>query len=365
MSKRMLLGGVAAALGVLAVAIVLTAEGPSEPVVAAWPVTQVALATVTQLEAPRQVFAAGELEASRQVQVAAETSGRIQTIAFDSGQSIKPGQLLVQLNDAPERAERVRLRAQLHNARTLHQRTATLRTANVATQQQLDNATAALQMAQGELQQVEALIAQKAIRAPFGGTLGIRRVHQGHYLSAGEAVASLVDASTLRVNFSLNEQTAAHLQAGQALDLTVDALPLRTFQARVNAIDPLIGKSRQLQVQAVLDNPHGQLQAGMYASVRLRAGQPTAVRVVPETAITYTAYGQTVFIARRDGDQRLSVHRVRVNTGERWEGRVEVTSGLEVGDQVVVSGQLKLSDGMQVEPVATDTLADSVEGQAS
>lgn len=364
MSKRMLLGGVAA-LGVLASALVLTAGGQAQPAAAAWPVTKVALATVTHAEAPRQAFAAGELEAARQVQVAAETSGRIQSIAFDSGQSVNAGQLLVQLNDAPERAERVRLRAQLRNARTLHQRTATLRTANVATQQQLDNATAALEMAEGALQQVEALIAQKAIRAPFGGTLGIRRVHQGQYLTAGEAIASLVDASTLRVNFSLNEQAVAHLRTGQFLELTVDALPHLTFQAQVNAVDPLIGKSRQVRVQAALANPQGQLQAGMYASVRLRALQPTRVKVVPETAITYTAYGQSVFVAQRDADQRLSVHRVRVTTGERWEGRVEITSGLDAGDQVVVSGQLKLSDGMQVEPVAADTLADSDEGRAS
>lgn len=365
MSKRMLLGGVTTALGVLVVTLVLTADGQPEQASAAWPVTKVALATVVSMQAPRQALAAGELEAVRQVQVAAETPGRINSITFDSGQSIKAGQLLVQLNDAPERAERVRLRAQLHNARTLHQRTDTLRAANVATQQQLDNATAALQMAQGELQQVEALIAQKAIRAPFAGTLGIRRVHQGQYLTAGEAVASLVDASTLRVNFSLNEQAVAQLRIGQTLDLMVDALAPRTFQARVNAIDPLIGKSRQVQVQAVLDNPDGQLQAGMYASVRLRAVQPTAVTVVPETAITYTAYGQTVFIAQRDAGQQLSVRRVRVTTGERWDGRVEVTSGLEAGDQVVVSGQLKLSDGMQVEPVAQDTLGDLDEGQAS
>lgn len=364
MSKRVLLGSAAAALGVWIVVRVMSGDGQQAQASAAWPVTQVALATVTRLPAPRETFAAGELEAARQVQVAAEAAGRISTLAFDSGQAVTPGQLLVQLNDAPEQAERVRLRAQLRNARLLQQRTATLRTANVATQQQLDNATAALQMAQGELQQVDAVIAQKAIRAPFAGTLGIRRVHQGQYLTAGEAVASLVDASTLRVNFSLNEQAVAHLRIGQTLDVTVDALPQRTFQAQVNAIDPLIGTSRQVQVQAALANPGGQLQAGMYARVRVRAVQPTTVMVVPETAITYSAYGQTVFVAQRDAQQRLSVSRVRVTTGERWEGKVEVTSGLEAGDQVVVSGQLKLSDGMQVEPVAHDTLRDDG-GQAS
>lgn len=365
MGKKMLLGGGAVAVCVLAIVIVLTRQASSAPASTAWPVTKVALATVTPMQAPRQNFAAGELEAANQVQVAAETTGRITRIAFESGQAVKAGQLLVQLNDAPEQADRVRLSAQLRNARTLLQRINTLRTANVATQEQLDNATAALQMAQGELQQVDALIAQKAIRAPFAGKIGIRRVHQGQYLNTGEAIASLVDATRLHVNFSLAEHAAPGLQVGQTAELMVDALPQRHFTARINAIDPMVGKSRSVAVQATLANPDGQLQAGMYASVQLAAAQPTTVMAVPETAITYTAYGQTVFIATQASAGGLNVSRVQVTTGERWKGQVEVTSGLKAGDRVVVSGQLKLSDGMQVEQVARDTLQDTDGGHAS
>ncbi|ROQ53490.1 efflux RND transporter periplasmic adaptor subunit [Pseudomonas putida] len=365
MGKRMLLGGGAAVVCVLAVVMLLTRKDSAAHATAAWPVTKVALATVTSREAPRQTFAAGELEAANQVQVAAETTGRITRIAFESGQRVKAGQLLVQLNDAPEQADRVRLSAQLRNARTLHQRIGKLRTANVTTQEQLDNATAAVQMAEGELQQVDARIAQKAIRAPFAGKLGIRRVHQGQYLNAGDAVASLVDATQLRVNFSLAEHAAPGLQVGQTATLAVDALPQKAFAARINAIDPMVGKARAVWVQATLANPDGQLQAGMYASVQLAAAQPTRVMAVPETAITYTAYGQTVFIATHDPERGLSVHRVQVTTGERWKGQVEVTSGLKAGDRVVVSGQLKLSDGMQVEQVANDTLHNADGGDAS
>ncbi|NMX90527.1 MULTISPECIES: efflux RND transporter periplasmic adaptor subunit [unclassified Pseudomonas] len=359
MGTRMLVGGGVAAVAVLALVITLLGNQPSTQA-ATWPVAKVALAAVRQGEAPRQAFAAGELEAANQVQVAAETAGRVTRIAFESGQAVKAGQLLVQLNDAPEQADRLRLHAQLRNAQTLFLRIQKLAAVNVATQEQLDNATAALDMAKGELQQVDARIAQKAIRAPFAGQVGIRRVHQGQYLQTGETIASLVDTQRLHVNFALSEQASPGLRVGQIAQLTVDALPREHFSAQINAIDPLIGQSRSVRVQATLANPGGQLQAGMYASVRLSAVQSPTVLVVPETAITYTAYGQTVFIASADPAGALSVRRVQVTTGERWQGLVEITSGLALDDQVVVSGQLKLSDGMPVEAVEQNTL--DVEG---
>ncbi|MFJ4374411.1 efflux RND transporter periplasmic adaptor subunit [Pseudomonas japonica] len=364
MGKRMLVGGGAALLVVLAVVGGLAGRTPSAQATAAWPVTKVALARVTAIQAPRQQFAVGELEAANQVQLAAESAGRVVRIAFESGQVVKAGQLLVQLNDAPEQAERLRLRAQLGNAEALLQRTRKLRASNVTSQEQLDNASTAMEMARGELQQVEARIAQKAIVAPFSGKLGIRRVHQGQYLNAGETIASLVDPTSLRVNFSLNEQAVAELRNGQHLRLSVDALPDRQFSARVSAIDPMISASRLVRVQATLANADGGLQPGMYASVRLDALQAPNVLALPETAITYTAYGQTVFVASRDPEKGLSVSRVGVTTGERWQGRVEITSGLREGDQVVVSGQLKLSDGMQVEQVSEDSLGAADGGQS-
>lgn len=354
MGKRLLLGGGALALGVL-VLVVGTQRTPPAQASGAWPTTKVALARVTSMPAPRQRFAVGELEAVDQVRLAAESAGRVTRIAFDSGQTVKAGQLLVQLNDAPEQAERLRLRAQLRNAESLLERTRKLRASSVTTQEQLDNASAAADMARGELQQVEARIAQKAIVAPFAGKLGIRRVHQGQYLNAGDAVANLVEPKRLRVNFSLNEQAVAELSTGQTVQLGIDALADRSFPARISAIDPMISSTRLVQVQATLVNPDSQLQPGMYARVRLDAQQPASVLSLPETAVTYTAYGQTVFVARQV-EGGLQVARVGVTTGERWQGRVEITSGLAEGEQVVVSGQLKLSDGMAVEPVAGNSL---------
>jgi len=321
-----------------------------------WPVTQVALAPVERVQAPRALYGAGELEAARQVQLAAEVSGRITELAFSSGQQVQEGQLLVQLNDGPEQAERVRLVAQLRNAETLLARAEALSADKAASQEQYDNALVARDVARGELQRIEAVIAQKAIRAPFSGVVGIRRVHQGQYLNAGDAIASLVDAAGLNVNFTLSEQAVAQLSNGQAVRVQVDAWPDEVFEGEVVAIDPMINAARTVWVQARLANPKGRLKSGMFANVRVLMPEEEPVLAVPETAVTYTAYGQTVFIAEPDAQQALRVRRVAVTTAQRWEGKVEVKSGLAEGQQVVVSGQIKLSDGMQVTRVATDSL---------
>lgn len=321
-----------------------------------WPVTKVALAGVERVEAASAFHGVGELEAVRQVELASETAGRVARMAFVSGQRVAKGDLLVQMNDAPEQAEHTRLLAQLRHAETVLARTRQLQGEKVATQEQLDNAQAAHDMARGELQRVKAVIAQKAIRAPFSGVVGIRRVHEGQYLQAGDAIASLVDAGTLNANFSLSEQVVRHLRVGQPVEVQVDAWPEKAFPAKVAAVDPMIGKSRTVQVQAHLSNPDGMLKAGMFAAIKVKPQKPAPVLAVPETAVTYTAYGQTVFVAQPNEQQALVVKRVAVRTGERWEGRVEIESGLQEGEKVVVSGQIKLSDGMHVEAKERDSL---------
>lgn len=321
------------------------------------PVIKVALAPVTRANIAQAFAGVGELEAIRQVQVAAEVSGRVSTIAFVSGQVVKAGQVLVRLNDAPEQAEQLRLQAQWRNAESVHARLQKLVAVNAATQEQLEQALAARDTASAELQRIQAVRAQKIIRAPFAGVLGIRKVHEGQYLKAADAIVSLIDSSALYVNFSLDEQTGAQLHPGQKVGVQVDAYPGRRFSASINALDPLIARSRMVQVQARVRNPDGVLKAGMYASIRVERQQDGSALTVPETAVTYTAYGETVFVAHADPHRQLTVKRVAVTVGERQNGRVEITAGLREHDQVVTSGQLKLSDGVAVQAVSQDTLA--------
>ena len=337
-------------------AIVYSTAPQAQPAAAEPPATKVALATV-QRETLAQVFSGvGELESARQVQVAAEVGGRVTKIAFASGQAVKAGQLLVQLNDAPEQAERQRLLAQWRNAQTLHARALGLLADHAATQEQVDNAAMERDMALGALRHTEAQIAQKAIRAPFAGVLGIRRVHEDQYLNPADAVVSLVDARTLHANFALDEQASPQLKPGQAVTLRIDAYPERRFSARITAVDPLIARSRTVQLQATLANADGALRPGMFAQVEVARAEAVQALTLPETAVTYTAYGETVFIAQQSAGQVLSVQRIAVTTGARQGGRVQIVSGLSAGDRVVTSGQLKLVDGMAVQAVAADTL---------
>lgn len=355
--RKILLFFVTLALSALAVAALLYSGAPrAKAAPSAAPATKVALATAQRTAVPQVFSGVGELESARQVQVAAEVGGRITRIAFVSGQAVKAGQLLLQLNDAPEQAERQRLHAQWRHAETLHARALTLLAANAATQEQVDNAAAARDMALGALRHTEAVIAQKAVRAPFAGVLGIRRVHEGQYLNSADAIVSLVDARTLYANFSLDEQASPRLKPGQAVEVRVDAYPERRFSARVTAVDPLVARSRTVQLQATLDNADGTLRPGMFASVRVARPDAAPALTVPETAVTYTAYGETVFVARPGDGQGLAVERVAVKAGERLNGRVQIESGLAEGDRVVTSGQLKLHDGMAVEAVEADTL---------
>lgn len=349
--KIKLAGAAALAITLAVAGIVMSSRLDSHAAVAApYPATKVALVPVLAGAAQRFFTGVGELEAARQVQVAAETGGRVTQIRFASGQQVKAGEVLVQLNDAPEQASLLRLRAQLKNAEASYQRTRQLVSDKAATQEQLDAAVAARDAALGEVRQTEALIAQKTIRAPFAGQLGIRRVHAGQFLNAADTVASLVDTKSLLVNFALDEQSSATLAPGQAVTVLVDAYPGQPFTATINAIDPLVSRARMVQVQATLANRDGMLKAGMYANVRVARADQEQQLTVPETAVTYNSYGDTVFVAQQG--KTLSVKRVAVTLGERAGGRVAIVKGLSAGQQVVASGQLKLADGMAVQAVA-------------
>ncbi|WP_345859410.1 efflux RND transporter periplasmic adaptor subunit [Shewanella algae] len=343
----------------------------------------VSLASVQQISLPQQLDAVGELEAAVQIAVAAETSGRVTALHFDSGQQVKAGELLVQLNDAVEQAELLQQEAQLLAAESAYRRLVSLAADNLASREALDNALAERDMARAAVARTQAQIAQKAIKAPFSGTLGIRKIHLGQYLGAGETIAQLVDNSQLKINFAISEAQADKLELGQTLQLRTDLRPDESWPAKLSAIEPIVGSSRMLQLQAILlpkpidgesddkervddkpaekaasypsqENGAAKLRAGMFARVALEKSRRQAL-MIPESAITYNTWGETVF--RVDaGEQSLTAHKVAVKTGQRQNGWVEVISGLSLEQLVVTSGQLRLSDGVQVSSTGQDSL---------
>ncbi len=325
--------------------------------------------TVEQVQAgevPRSVEAIGSLEAVRQATIAPEVSGRITALHFVPGNEVKAGAPLLQLNDGPERGDLQRLRAQAKLARTNLERSQKLIPLAVS-QSDIDAQQASLDATEGEIARTEALIAQKAIRAPFNGQLGVQHVHLGDYINAGAALVTLTDLSALYLNMTLPEQWHGHLHVGQDVLFSVDALPAQQFTAKIIAIEPQISvDSRAIKLQARFDNPQKLLAPGMFARATLQLPVEKNVVSVPDTAIEFSIHGDSVYVINKTkngdkgpGGQQLTVSRALVQTDGRFGERAIVRSGLKAGDTVVTTGQVKLHEGAVVEIVQNTTLEDA------
>ena len=326
---------------------------------------KVAVAPVSNQPLTRYVEAIGELEAIEEVSVPAEIGGRIVELPIQSGQTVERGQVLVRLNDAPERGQLVHLQGQLANTRVRLERLQKLISSKAISRETLDDAQAQYTTARGALQELMARIEQRTIRAPFAGTLGIRKVHVGQYVNPGDTLINLMGNKGLYVNFSVPEQALNQFRTGSTLHIELDALPHQPLTAVVSSIDPFLDRSRTLSVQAHLQHPPSAALPRMFAKVRLPQALPENTLSLPQTAVTYSAYGEDVYVVQpaNNANNAPTVRRVSVKTGERRDGWVVIEQGLTMGDQVVTSGQIKLSDGARVEPTQQSALDAAATGQ--
>ena len=312
---------------------------------------------------PRYLSGIGTLAAMHQVTVAPEVGGRVTQIFFQAGAVVKAGDPLVQIYDKTDQADLLNFRAQAKLAEANLTRSRELVGRNFTPQSTVDQNQAQLDEANAGITRVQALISQKLVRAPFDGVLGIRLVDVGQYLSPGSSIVTLTDLSTLYVNFTLPEQTRSQVTVGQAVEVTADAFPGRIFAAKVTAIEPQVGAdTRAITVQATMENPENLLLPGMFANARVvLAPQPNVV-TVPETAVDFTLYGDSVYLIEENGknDSGQPVYkatRTFVRTGDRFSNRVAILTGLKPGDRVASSGQLKLTSGASVTVTASNALA--------
>lgn len=315
---------------------------------------------VTAGEVPRSVEAIGSLEAVRQVTISPEVSGRITALSFTPGNEVKAGAPLVQLNDGPEQGDLQRLRAQAKLARINLERSQKLLPLAIS-QSDIDSQQATLDATEGEIARTEALIAQKAIRAPFNGQLGVQRVHLGDYVNAGTPLVTLTDLNTLYLNMTLPEQWHGRLHMGQEVVFSVDALPEQKFKAKIIAIEPQVGvDTRAIKLQAQLDNPKRLLTPGMFARAALQMEAEKNVVSVPAIAIDYSIHGDSVYLISKK-DDKTSVSRALVQTDGHFGDRVIVRSGIKAGDTIVTNGQVKLHEGAEVQVVQDKTLIDAAQ----
>lgn len=315
-------------------------------------------AAVTVAEAKSEVIpnlltAVGDLAAVHQVNVTSDVNGRITEILFTSGADVKAGTPLVQLFDGPEQGDLASFKAQATVAQLQLERAKQLAARQFGPQATVDQAQSAFDMANAGIAKTQAIISQKLVRAPFDGELGVRKVEVGQYLTAGTQIVSLTDLSVLYANFTITEKDSAQLQVGQAVRIKVDAYPGRTFEGKITTIEPQISTdTRNIRVQATIANPDRILKPGMFTTTTVVLPDKPPVVTVPETAVDYTLYGDSVFLItekkEEDGKTSLTVTRSFVQTGNRVEGRAEILKGLKPGDRVVAVGQLKLQSGSAV-----------------
>ncbi|HVC50421.1 MAG TPA: efflux RND transporter periplasmic adaptor subunit [Stellaceae bacterium] len=303
---------------------------------------------------PRSAPAIGSLDAVQQVTISPEVSGRVTQILFKSGAEVKTGDKLVQFNDAPDQGDLLNYQAQARWQAISLKRAQTLAKSQYAAQETVDQTQSLLDEARAEIQKTEAIIAQKLIRAPFAGRLGVRQINLGQYLNAGAPIVTLTNLAELYVNFTLPSRDRAEIKVGQRVTVTADAFSGRKFTATITTIEPQISpQTRTITVQARMANPEEALLPGMFvnADVELPPGPPEVV--LPQTAVDYTLYGDSVYVIREAGKDAqgkpiLKAVRVPVTTGTQWDGNVAILKGVKPGEQVVAVGQNKVQSGGQV-----------------
>ena len=309
-----------------------------------------------------RLMAVGSLVAVQGIDVANEVPGLVREIKFESGQMVKVGDVLVQVDDAVDQADLLGLLALRDLAQIKVKRLQALLKDRSTSQSDYDEAKATLDGAEAAVTGKRATIAKKRIVAPFAGRLGIRKVDLGDYLPAGSPIVALNTLDPVFVDYALPERELTKVAVGQAVAVTVAAYPGREFEGRISALDSGVDvKTRNVRVRATLPNPDQVLRPGMFAEVATLLPAREGVLTLPRTAITFAPYGSSVFlIEEKDGSPQ--VQRRPVTTGGAQGGRVEIVSGLGLGDRVVVAGQVKLRNGQTVKiddsvlPAATGPL---------
>jgi membrane fusion protein (multidrug efflux system) len=314
-------------------------------------------ATVTTMKAEYQAWqpqlgAVGTLRAVRGVDVTTEVAGLVRSVHFASGDEVKAGAVLAELNADSDVALLHSLEAQADLARTAFERNRAQLEARAISQAQLDSDAANLKSTQAQVAQQLALLRKKTLRAPFAGRLGISKVNPGQYLNPADQLVTLQAIDPIYVDFFLPQQELQKVSVGQPMTLAIDVVKGASFTGSISAVDPRVAlETRNVQVEATLANPKRQLLPGMFGRVSVAVGAEQRYLTLPQTAITYNPYGSTVFIAKDSGkkDDKGKPMRVAqqvfVKTGPTRGDQVAIVTGIEPGAEVVTSGGLKLKNG--------------------
>jgi membrane fusion protein (multidrug efflux system) len=331
-----------------------------ESAIAAGASFQIPATSVTTVIAKRETWPAtlsviGTAAAIEGVTVSADLPGTVDKIHFESGQSVHEGDILVELDTRQERAQLANIEAQRDLARVQYGRSEQLVKAGVISKSEFDTAAAQQKTTEAQVGDIKAAIARKTIHAPFSGTLGIRQISLGQYLAAGQAIVSLQSINPIYVNFGVPQQDTPKMKIGRALRVTNTDVAGMAFNGKITALDSVINEqTRNIQIQATVQNQGGKLRPGMYVQVELPLGEPRDVFPLPASAINYAPYGDSVYVVTDIKDEktgktyrgvRQQIVKIEGSRGDQ----VAITSGLNNGDEVVSAGVFRLRTGAPVE----------------
>jgi len=301
-----------------------------------------------------KLSAIGNVRALRGVDVTSESAGVVREVHFKSGEEVQEGEILFELNVDAEKAELNSLEAAAEQAKTLYERDKAQLVVQAVSQATLDADAADLKSKKALVDQQEAVIEKKIVRAPFSGRLGISPLALGQYVNPGDKIVTLQTLDPILIDFSVPQQQLSRIALGQTVKITTDTYPGHQYKGRVTAINPKIDlETRNIQVEATVQNTKRELVPGMFASVDLEAGNEQMFLTLPQTAITYNPYGETVYIVEesksKEGKPQLVAKQSFVKLGETRGDQVAILEGIKQGERVVTSGQLKLRNGSQIE----------------
>lgn len=317
------------------------------------PTVTVSTTKVTYSDWQPSLRASGSTRAIRGVDVTTQLAGMIQTIYLTPGAEVKEGDVLVQLNADPDIAQLHSLQANATLAKITYERDVKQFKFQAISKQQLDSDLQNMKSLDAQVAQQKATIAMKTIVAPFNGRLGISKVNPGQYLSPGDKVVSLQTLDPIYVDFYVPQQQLPQLQVGQEVVIKTDAFPNAAFKGKITTIDPAVNQStRNVEVEATVENPDLLLAPGMFMLVNVDAGHAKPYLTLPQTAITFNPYGDIVFLVKESKDSKgkeaLTVQQAFVVTGETRGDQITILDGVKEGDTVVTSGQLKLKNGSHI-----------------
>ncbi len=301
-----------------------------------------------------KIEAVGTLRAVKGADLSLEVSGVVASISFNSGDDVEQGALLLKLRADDDVAKLESLQATAELSELTYQRDLKQFNIRAVSQATLDTDAANLKNAKAQVAQQQAILDKKFLRAPFAGRLGIRAVDLGQYLGAGTIIVTLQALDPIFLDFFVPQQSVDQVRLRQAVTAKVDAFKDQTFAGEISAINSKVdANSRNVQIRATLKNAERKLLPGMYATVDIATGAPLSYITLPQTAITYNPYGNTVYIVNSKGSNasgkpQLTARQTFVTTGATRGDQVAVLKGVNQGDMVVTAGQIKLHNGSPV-----------------